>query len=178
MTRSTPLAQAVSGQTKHPAGAGAASERGSMQFLSFEDNGGAFHWALVAASGDHLVQSASFVSYEQAKQAAGVVRSGAVSAPFENRADDPAPLELGAHRPIPAPSADTLCACRVWDATACTSSPPTSGQRPCDGPRLSGVRSGPPGQEPTPHPQRSRTPTSRHPTSPSRGTPSIRKGRL
>jgi uncharacterized protein YegP (UPF0339 family) len=113
MTRSTPLAQAVSGQTKHPAGAGAASERGSMQFLSFEDNGGAFHWALVAASGDHLVQSASFVSYEQAKQAAGVVRSGAVSAPFENRADDPAPLELGAHGET-ATVTDDLDAERWW----------------------------------------------------------------
>jgi uncharacterized protein YegP (UPF0339 family) len=103
MTRSTPLALVVSGQTKHPAGAGAASARGSMKFLSFEDNGGAFHWALVAASGDHLVQSASFVSYEQAKQAAGVVRSGAVSAPFEDRADDPAPLEprLSGVRPRP-----------------------------------------------------------------------------
>jgi uncharacterized protein YegP (UPF0339 family) len=98
MTRSTPLAQAASGQTKHPAGAGAASARGSMKFLSFEDNGGDFHWALVTASGDCLGQSASFASYNQAKQAAGVVRSGAVSAPPENRADDPAPLELGARR--------------------------------------------------------------------------------
>src|SRR5439155_24193870 len=70
----------------------------SMKFLSFEENGGAFHWAIVAASGGHLVQSATFASYEQAKQAAGVVRSGAVSAPFENRADDPAPLALAARR--------------------------------------------------------------------------------
>jgi uncharacterized protein YegP (UPF0339 family) len=70
----------------------------SMEFLIFEENGGAFHWAIVAASGDDLVQSATFGSYEEAKQAARVVRSGAVSAPFENREADPAPLELAARR--------------------------------------------------------------------------------
>jgi hypothetical protein len=98
MTRSTPLTPAVSGQTKHRAHAGAASARRSLQFLSFEDNGGAFHWAIIGASGDRLVQAATYASYEQAKQTAGVVRSGAVSAPFENRADDPARLELAARR--------------------------------------------------------------------------------
>ena len=85
-----------------------------MQFLSFEDNGGAFHWALVAAGGDRLVPSATFVSYETARQAAGVVRSGAVSAPFENRADDPARLELAAH-PEPATAAYDLDAERWLD---------------------------------------------------------------
>jgi hypothetical protein len=34
------------------------------------------------------------VPYEEAKQAAEVVRAGAGSAPFENRLDDPAALEL------------------------------------------------------------------------------------
>jgi hypothetical protein len=98
MTRSTQLTQAVSGQTTHRAGARGVSAAASMKFLSFEENGGGFHWAIVAASGDRLVQLATFASYHQAKQAAGVVRSGAVSAPFENRADDPAPLELAARR--------------------------------------------------------------------------------
>ena len=70
----------------------------SMQFLIFEENGGAFHWAIVAAGGDHRVQSATFVSHEEAKQAARVVRSGSVSAPFENREADPAPLELAPRR--------------------------------------------------------------------------------
>src|SRR5207302_8085112 len=68
------------GKTKHRAGARGVAAPASMEFLSFEDNGGAFHWAIVAASGDRLVQSATFTSYEEAKQAAGVVRSGAVSA--------------------------------------------------------------------------------------------------
>jgi uncharacterized protein YegP (UPF0339 family) len=64
----------------------------SMEFLSFEDNDGAFHWAIVAAGGDHVVQSATFGSYEEAKQGAGVLRSGAVSAPCGNGEADPAPL--------------------------------------------------------------------------------------
>ena len=55
----------------------------SIEFLMFEENGRAFHWAIVAASGDHLVPSATFASYEEAKQLARVVRSGAVPAPFE-----------------------------------------------------------------------------------------------
>jgi uncharacterized protein YegP (UPF0339 family) len=70
----------------------------STEFLVFEESGGAFHWAIVAASGDHLAQSATFVSYEEAKQAARVVRSGAVSAPSDNREAESARLELAARR--------------------------------------------------------------------------------
>ncbi len=69
-----------------------------MKFLVFEDNGGAYHWALVVASGERLVESASFASYEEAKHAAGVVRRGAGSAPFENRANDPGTPELAGRR--------------------------------------------------------------------------------
>jgi hypothetical protein len=97
MTRSTPITQTVRGQTRRRAGAHAVAARAS-KFLSFEENGGAFHWAIIAASGDRVVESATLVSYEEAKQASGVVRSGAVSAPFENSADDPARLELAARR--------------------------------------------------------------------------------
>jgi hypothetical protein len=114
MTRSTQLTQAVSGQTKHRAGARGVSARGSLKFLSFEENGGAFHWALVATGGDRPGESATFVSYEEAKQAAGVVRSGAVSAPFEHRAVDPAALELAARRET-ATVADDLDAERWLD---------------------------------------------------------------
>jgi hypothetical protein len=97
MTRATQLTRAVSGQTKRRAGADGMSAPASMKFLSFEENGGAFHWA-IAASGDRPGESATFASCQQAKQAASVVRSGAVSAPFENRAHDPAPLEPAARR--------------------------------------------------------------------------------
>jgi uncharacterized protein YegP (UPF0339 family) len=96
MTRSRPVTQAGRARTKHRAGAGAVPAPTSMKFRIFEDNSGAYHWAIVAASGDCLVRSASFASYEAAKQAAGVVRRGAGSASFEDRADDPAPLELAA----------------------------------------------------------------------------------
>ena len=85
----------------------------SMEFLIFEENGGAFHWA-IAASGDRLVPSATFASYEEATQAAGVVRTGAVSAPFDKQADDPAPLELAARRER-ATGADDLDAERRLD---------------------------------------------------------------
>jgi hypothetical protein len=98
MTRYTQLTQAVGGQTMHRAGARGMSAPASMKFLSFEEGGGAFHWAIVAASGDRAVESATLVSYEEAKQAASVVRSGVVSAPFENGAHDRAPLELAARR--------------------------------------------------------------------------------
>jgi uncharacterized protein YegP (UPF0339 family) len=54
-----------------------------MNFLVFEDNSGGYHWTIVARSGETLVQSASFASYEQAKQAARVVHTGAASASFE-----------------------------------------------------------------------------------------------
>jgi hypothetical protein len=96
--RATQLTRAVGGQTKHRAGARGMSAPASMKFLSFEENGGAFHWAIVAASGDRVVESATLASYEEAKEAAGIARSGAVPAPFENSADDPAPLELAARR--------------------------------------------------------------------------------
>jgi uncharacterized protein YegP (UPF0339 family) len=94
MTRSRQVTHAAGTRTKHRAGAGAVSALPSMRFVVFEDNGGAYHWAIAAASGDRLVKSASFASYEEAKQAAEVVRAGAGSAPFENRLDDPAALEL------------------------------------------------------------------------------------
>ena len=100
MTRSRPVTQAAGGRAKHRARAraGAVSAPASMKFLVFEDNGGAFHWAIVAASGERLVKSASFASFEEAKQAAGIVRDGAGSAPFEHRADDRPPLELATRR--------------------------------------------------------------------------------
>jgi hypothetical protein len=113
MTRATPLTQVVCGQMQRRAGADGVSAPAS-KFLSFEENGGAFHWAIVAASGDRLVPSATFMSYQQAKQAAGVVRSGTVSAPFDNGADDPARLELAARRQT-ATAADDLDAERWLD---------------------------------------------------------------
>jgi uncharacterized protein YegP (UPF0339 family) len=51
-----------------------------MEFLIFEDNGGAYHWRIVAADGGTLAESAAFASYDRAEQAAKRVRAGAASA--------------------------------------------------------------------------------------------------
>jgi uncharacterized protein YegP (UPF0339 family) len=69
-----------------------------MKFLVYEDNGGGYHWTIVAASGEPLVQSASFASYEDAKQAARIVHAGAASASFEHLAADAPPVDLAARR--------------------------------------------------------------------------------
>jgi uncharacterized protein YegP (UPF0339 family) len=125
MTRSRHVTQAARGQTKDWAGAGAVPQPPSMKFPVFDDNGGAYHWA-IAASGDHLVRSASHASYEEAKQAAGIVRRGAGSAPFEDRTGDTPPLELAA-RPQTATSPDDLDAARWLDEGGSFSSEAVTG---------------------------------------------------
>ena len=37
-----------------------------MEFLVFEDNGGAYHWRIVAGAGATLSESGSFASYDLA----------------------------------------------------------------------------------------------------------------
>jgi uncharacterized protein YegP (UPF0339 family) len=69
-----------------------------MAFLIFEDNGGAYHWAIVAASGEQLAQSPSFASYEDAEVAARRVRDDAGSARLEPRHGMGAPVDLVARR--------------------------------------------------------------------------------
>src|SRR5579884_266664 len=66
----------------------------AMKFVVFEDNAGGYHWTIVTATGETLVQSASFASYEEAKQAARVVHGGAPSASLEPLARDVPPVEL------------------------------------------------------------------------------------
>jgi uncharacterized protein YegP (UPF0339 family) len=65
MTRSTPI------------------EPAPMTFSVYEDNGGRYHWTIVA-DGETLVRSASFGSHAEAKQAAGVVHRGASGATFDD----------------------------------------------------------------------------------------------
>ena|ERR1700729_1375458 len=96
MTRLRHVTHAARARTKHRAGIRAVSAPATMKFLAFEENGGAFHWAIVAASGNRLVQSASFASDEGAIQAAGIVRPGSGSAPSEDRVDGTPPLQLAA----------------------------------------------------------------------------------
>ena len=54
-----------------------------MEFLIFEDNGGDYHWKIIAGNGGTLAQSVSFASYEDGEQAARRVRDGVSSARFE-----------------------------------------------------------------------------------------------
>jgi uncharacterized protein YegP (UPF0339 family) len=76
----------------------------SMEFLIVEDNGGDYHWTIVAGDGATLARSGSFASYDDAGKAAQHVRDGAASARFEWRAgeanpvDPAAPVDLNARR--------------------------------------------------------------------------------
>jgi uncharacterized protein YegP (UPF0339 family) len=98
MTRSKPLTQAGAGRKNARAAARARPKPASMTFVVYEDNGGRYHWKLVAAGGESLAQSASFASYEDAKQAARIVHAGAASASFEHLAGDAPPVTLAARR--------------------------------------------------------------------------------
>jgi uncharacterized protein YegP (UPF0339 family) len=66
MTRAAQSTQAPSVQ----------AESTSMTLRIFEDNAGRYRWTVVAGSGETLLQSASFASYEDASQAARVVHAG------------------------------------------------------------------------------------------------------
>jgi len=70
----------------------------SIEFVIFEDNGGAYRWRIVARDGATLAQSGSFASHDSAEQAAQRVQEGAASARFDRRAAEVGPLELAARR--------------------------------------------------------------------------------
>ena len=78
----------------------------SIQFLIFEDNGGAYHWTIVAADGATLARSKDFASHEDAERAAQHVRDRAASAPFEHRAASVRPVDLTAGRSATSNAAD------------------------------------------------------------------------
>ena len=73
----------------------------SMEFLIFEDNGGAYHWRIVAGDGATLAQSGSFASYQDAEQAAQRVRDGAASARFNRRGRELDAVDLATRRGRP-----------------------------------------------------------------------------
>jgi uncharacterized protein YegP (UPF0339 family) len=78
----------------------------SMEFLIFEDNGGDYHWTIVAGDGATLVRSGSFASYDEAEQRAQHVRDGAASALFARRGDGARPVDLIARRDASRDAAD------------------------------------------------------------------------
>jgi uncharacterized protein YegP (UPF0339 family) len=77
-----------------------------MEFLIFEDNGGSYHWRLATGDGAVLAQSGGFASYDDAEQAAQLVRSGAVSARFAFRPAESLPVDLAARRDASGDNAD------------------------------------------------------------------------
>jgi uncharacterized protein YegP (UPF0339 family) len=74
------------------------SQPASMEFVVFQDNGGAYHWTIVAGDGATLARSGSFASYDHAEQAAHRVRDGAAAARFDALASEARPLDLIARR--------------------------------------------------------------------------------
>jgi uncharacterized protein YegP (UPF0339 family) len=73
----------------------------SMEFLIFEDNGGAYHWRIVAGDGATLAQSGSLASYDAAEQAARRVRDGAASPRFNRRGCQLGAVDLATRRHRP-----------------------------------------------------------------------------
>jgi len=78
----------------------------SLEFLISEDNGGDYHWTIVAGGGATLARSGSFGSYEDAERAAQHVRDGVASALFERRGDGARPVDLSARRDASRDAAD------------------------------------------------------------------------
>jgi uncharacterized protein YegP (UPF0339 family) len=70
----------------------------SMAFLIFEDNGGSYHWEIVAGDGATLGQSGDFASYHDAEQAAQQVRDGAATARFDPRGSAVGPVDPAVRR--------------------------------------------------------------------------------
>jgi uncharacterized protein YegP (UPF0339 family) len=75
-------------------GAAVPSGSVSMEFFVVEDNGGNYHWTLRDRDGKSLARSPSFVSYEQAEDAARVVLAGAGSARQDRRAAVDSSLDI------------------------------------------------------------------------------------
>jgi uncharacterized protein YegP (UPF0339 family) len=74
------------------------AKSGLMEFLVFQDNGGEYHWTIIAAGGKVLAQSPGFSSYEEAEAAARRVRDDAGSARLEQRDGVGVPVDLVARR--------------------------------------------------------------------------------
>ena len=73
----------------------------SIEFLIFEDNGGAYRWRILAGDGATLAQSGSFASYDRAEQAARRVRDAAASARLNHRGRELGAVDLATRRGRP-----------------------------------------------------------------------------
>ena len=66
--------------------AASASASISMEFVIFEDNGGAYRWSLLGGDRASLARSPRFASYGDAERAAQLVLEGAGTARFDRAA--------------------------------------------------------------------------------------------
>jgi len=114
MTRAAQAMQPVAEKGKARTAARALAKPPPMKFLIVGDNGGAYHWTIVAGSGETLVRSAAFASHEEASQAARVVHAGAASASLEHLGVDAAPVDLATRRQVRA-ARDALDTARWLD---------------------------------------------------------------
>jgi uncharacterized protein YegP (UPF0339 family) len=69
-----------------------------MEFLILEDNGGSYHWKILAGDGSTLGQSGDFGSYDAAERAALQICGGAAAARVHPRASGTGPVDLAARR--------------------------------------------------------------------------------
>jgi len=69
-----------------------------MEFLIFEDNGGSYHWRILAGDGSTLGESGDFASYDGAEQAAQQICDGAGAARFRRRERGTGSVDLAARR--------------------------------------------------------------------------------
>ncbi len=76
-----------------------------IEFVIFEDNGGRYHWRILAGDGTTLGQSGDFACFDDAEQAAQEILDGAASARFERRGSA-GPVDLAARRAGPDDDSD------------------------------------------------------------------------
>ena len=69
--------------TKKARAATSLTRAAPLEFLTYPDNGGNYHWEIVDTSGEILARSGSFASQDDAERAASHVHEGASSARFE-----------------------------------------------------------------------------------------------
>ena len=106
MTRVQQVEHAVTALREARETASSLSEPASMTFRIHEDNGGSYHWTLIAADSATLARSEGFASYDDAEHAAQRVRDAAASARFERRATEATPVDLIARRDAKSADAD------------------------------------------------------------------------
>jgi uncharacterized protein YegP (UPF0339 family) len=86
-TKKTCAARPVAGTTRAEP-----SVPGALEFLVHQDNGGGYHWEIVAGDGASLAKSPGFASHEDAERAARRVKDEAGRGRFEPGAVEERPL--------------------------------------------------------------------------------------